>query len=298
MAKTMTRGKQQVLFNYLPGKTFDFEQGPIARVFGIRGNQRTDLNQTVVVRKIAEHAKAWSEPYRPGLKDQVLASPNRFVLLDPIEVEAEMFPKVFRCENNACGQIVDASTRDRLPGERCPRCREGHLSQMRFVKIHRCGAIEPLSPPSCPQCHKRNIGLSTRGSERISAFRWICHDCGHAFALFAGYCRQCSWPDNSSDPRAKSMDIEVHRAGRTYYPQTTVLLNIPHRELESFFQRPDWQLIVAAKFLELQEVAERQLSDWGSSADQGNSDSAGLSGNQLDAILAGGASPEEIVARL
>jgi hypothetical protein len=94
------------------------------------------------------------------------------------------------------------------------------------------------------------------------------------------------------------MDIEVHRAGRTYYPQTTVLLNIPHRELESFFGRPDWEIIVAAKFLGLQEVKGRGLSDWGSNTQESNSNSSGISGSQLDAILAGGASPEEIVARL
>jgi len=44
------------------------------------------------------------------------------------------------------------------------------------------------------------------------------------------------------------MSIEVHRAGRTYYAQTTTLLNIPRRQLDAFFNLSDWGAIAAAKF--------------------------------------------------
>jgi len=296
MAKTMTRGKQQVLLNHLPGKTFDFQGGPIARVASIRGYPNPSINESVVLRRVAAQARAWPPELRPALSDTTLNSPGRFVLLDPLEVEAEMFPKVFRCQNQACNRIVDYSSRNGAPPERCPVCKEGKLAQMRFVKIHRCGALEPLVPPSCPQCHAREIGLSMRGSERISAFRWVCAKCGNAFPLFGGNCRNCDWPSTPADPRIKTMDIEVHRAGRTYYPQSCVLLNIPYKEFEGLFANANWPLIVASKFLGMPEFADKPLTTFG--VGQSVTTRAGLSDKDLDSIFAEGLSEQEILEQV
>ncbi len=295
MAKSMTRGKQQILLNYLPGKTFDFQSGPISRVTSIRGFPRTDLNETVVLQRVAKHARAWPAHLRPALSDRVIDSADKFVLIDPVEVEAEIFPKVFRCQNSSCGYVLDYSNRDGVPHtDRCPVCSQGKVAQLRFVKIHRCGAIDAFAPTSCPRCHKRKIALSTRGSERISGFRWVCMDCGHAFALFGGPCRHCEWPSDSSNPQIRSMDIEVHRAGRTYFPQSAVLLNIPHRELEGLFNHPSWEMIVAAKYLELPAVRDRPLASYGPGAAR----SGGINPADLDSIFAQGLSNDEILRRV
>jgi hypothetical protein len=82
------------------------------------------------------------------------------------------------------------------------------------------------------------------------------------------------------------MDIEVHRAGRTFYAHTTVLLNIPHRELDAFFGLPEWPCIASAKFLGMQEVVDKTLISYcTSSQSQENSQSTGLSGNDLDELM-------------
>jgi len=296
MIKPMHRGKQQVLLNYLPGKTFDFQGGPIARVTSIRGYQTQTLNENVVLRKVRAQARAWSADLRPALSDRTLDNPARFILIDPLDVEAEMFPRVFRCQNPQCHRVIDYSNRDSLPPEHCPACREGKLAQLRFVKIHRCGALEPLVPPACPECKSRNIGLAMRGSERIQAFRWICSKCGNAFQLFGGQCRQCEWPADSSDPRIGDMSIEVHRAGRTYYPQSTVLLNIPYKELEGLFANPNYPLIVASKFLGMSGFVDRPLASFSSA--QSGAPRTGISSSDLDAIFAEGLSQDQILEQV
>lgn len=296
MTKSMKRGKQQILLNHLPGKTFDFQGGPISRVASIRGYPSQTLNENVVLRRVKTQARAWDAALRPALSDRTLDNPGRFVLLEPTEVEAEMFPKVFCCQNTQCRRVIDYSNRDGIPPERCPACREGKLAQMRFVKIHRCGALEPLVPPACPECRCRDIGLAMRGSERIQAFRWICSKCGNAFPLYGGQCRHCEWTADSSDPRIKDMSIEVHRAGRTYYPQSTVLLNIPYKELEGLFANPSYPLIVASKFLDMPGFADRPLASFG--AAQSGAARAGISNNDLEAIFAEGLSQEEILKQV
>jgi len=135
-----------------------------------------------------------------------------------------------------------------------------------------------------------------RGSERIQAFRWVCAQCGNAFALFGGLCRQCDWPANPSDPRIKDMSIEVHRAGRTYYPQAAVLLNIPYKELEGLFANPKWPLIVASKFLGMAGFGDRPLARLGTA--QSGPPRAGISDGDLDSIFAEGLSPDQILEQV
>ena len=109
MGRKMTRGKQQILFNYLPGRTFDFDKNvTIARVTKIKGVVRTDLNAQLILNKISEEAQAWQPEFRPALRDEILRDPNRFVLLEPATVSAEIFPRVFWCQNQHCGRVIDA----------------------------------------------------------------------------------------------------------------------------------------------------------------------------------------------
>jgi len=285
MGRKMSRGKQQVLFNYLPGRTFDFEGGTIARVNSIRGRQRDDLNVFLLLRRIAEDARAWSPDFRLSLRDEVLNDPSRFVLIEPESVEAELFPKVFWCDNRRCGRVFDYSNSDQLPQTSCRTCHTGKLVQLRFIKVHRCGELKELLPPFCQRCHTSNhMALDTRGSERFDNFRWVCRQCNTRLKLFYEYCGACQWPGNENKNR--KMSIEVHRAGRTFYAHTTTLLNIPHRQLDAFFNLQEWPAIAAAKFLKMPEVANRSLDEFRhTSSSQQSSKDIGLSGNDLDDLF-------------
>jgi hypothetical protein len=99
------------------------------------------------------------------------------------------------------------------------------------------------------------------------------------------------------------MDIEVHRAGRTFYAHTTVLLNIPRSQLDAFFNLPEWPAVAAGKFLRLPEVGNRSLADFvlSTSGQQATQDT-GLSGADLDDLLrrqaSGELTPEQMVAEM
>ena len=82
------------------------------------------------------------------------------------------------------------------------------------------------------------------------------------------------------------MQIEVHRAGRTFYAHSTVLLNIPHRQLDGLLARPDWPAVVASKYLGLPDTAGRSLLDLSQAASARPTRSAGeLSNSQLDDLM-------------
>ena len=255
----MTRGKQQILFNYLPGKTFDFDKSNrLAKVTSIRGIEKIDLNLNLVLQAIERYTSAWDE----NLAKIFHASrPEQFVLLQPTRVFSHIYPKVMWCQEKSCGRVFDYTGSDRLPST-CRNCRKEQLIQLRWIKVHRCGHIEELKPPyRCQKCDSSQFKLDTRGSERITGFRWICAKCNQAFNLFGGYCSACNWQEMTglTDARLKQMSIEVHRAGRTYYPHYVELLNQPGSEMNALLNMDDWQLAAAASFLELPQMQGQSL---------------------------------------
>lgn len=299
MRKTLQRGKQQVIFNHLPQSTLDFGDRVFAKIMRIRGSQATSLNADMVLRKIEEEARAWPEEFRPALRDDILRDPARFVLLDPRDVEAELFPKVFWCDNkSSCGRVFNSGGRASRLQKNCPTCKTGRLNQLRFVTVHRCGELAPLVPPPCPNGHgTSDMALETRGSERIAGFRWMCRRCGTAKDLFAGMCRACQWPD----PQLRTMSIEVHRARRTYYAQYTTLLNVPSNRFNRLLRDSNWPVIVAAKLLDFPELQGQRLEDCGRPSD-GTAEPANVPASQLDELikrqLRGEITAEQLMAEL
>lgn len=263
MPPKMRRGKQQVLLNYLPGKTFDFDRiGVIARVDRVRGTPRSDLNGKLILNAVNEYASAWHEGHRPALRNDVLSQPRRFVLLDPTEVKATMFPPVFWCQLSSCGRVLSVPDGE-APSETCPTCRIGRLVQLRFVRVHRCGALQPLRPFFCGKCNTSyNMALDTRGSERIGNFRWRCLRCRTTYPVFGGRCGECDWtsPVPGVD-RPANANVEVHRAGRTFHSHHVVLLNQPSPELNAFLATSEWEQLAGAAFLDLPELGGRNLSE-------------------------------------
>jgi len=258
MTKKMSRGKHQVLFNYLPGRTIEFERFPtISIISNIRGFECREVNKTIVLNKISEEVRAWHEEFRPTLRDAIINDHSRFVLLEPQAVEARMYPKIFRCDN--CGNVVDYSHSNSLPQSSiCNRCNSGRLFQLRFVQIHRCGLIRPLKPPYCSNCKSsNNYRLDFRNSTRFANFKWICNQCGDQRDVIPDMCN-CNWPDNTQ----RRMEISVHRAHRTFYPHIIDMLNIPQRELDAFINYQDWPVIAAAKYLDLESVQDIDIKNF------------------------------------
>jgi hypothetical protein len=296
MDKIMRRGKRQILFSYLPGKTFAFgKTSEISIIKTIRGDPRTDVSLDFVLNAIEDYARSWRGEFRPALNNNFSKNYHEFILIDPTGAEAEMFPLIFWCQDHDCSRVFDFSNKGLPNSSICPMCKKGKLTQLRWIKFHRCGALQPLRPPFCKRCRSsENIALDIRGSEKISNFRWICKNCGLTFGFFAGRCNECNWTEevpSQADPR--NMVIEVYRASRTFYPHYVVLLNPPKKEMRSFLSLKEWPELAAASLLKLPEMSGKNLLDFESSGNSLNG-AFQISQEQIEELRKKGHTEEQI----
>lgn len=298
MSMKMNRGKNQVMYSYLPGYTFDFDKSyVIAQVESVRGKLNTDLNLNLILEAIKSQIAGW------GKLATIFANAhiNQFVLLEPVKVNAILFPKVFWCQNRNCGRVYDYTRSDETPKQMtCQACKTGKLAQIRFVKIHQCGDIKPLTPPyECSTCHSKNqFALDTRQSERISQFVWICQNCKASSTLFPGLCSSCDWEviSGNSDPLKKRMSIEVHRAGKVFFPHHVVLLNQPSSEMNRFLAINKWQILASAFFMNLPGLESQTIKSISSKYQQSIANPFSLSETEIAKLKGMGKSDEEIDA--
>ncbi len=243
----MRRGRQQILFNFLPGKTFDHESGQaICKVTRFQAEEDTQLNQRYVLDRVAWLLKQWPEERRRGFPDPYRYS-DHYVLAVPTAVESEIFPLLFECTNPACRRVASyqsvrqANTLN--PKLRCQVC-GASLIQLHHVLIHRCGHIRPFIIPRCPQHDYDHMWLDTRGSQKYTQFRWRCRLCNFQQSIIYGRCNDCNLDDRTMRP-------VVHRATASFYPQYRTLINLPGRDLTRILEDPERHWLAIAAYLRL-----------------------------------------------
>jgi hypothetical protein len=245
----MKRGRQQILFNFLPGKTFDHESGrmicQVTRFHPVEEDRR--LNPDYVLTRVARLLRQWDTRQR-GFPDPT-RQPDRYVLASPQAVEAEIFPLLYECINPTCHRVV--SYRDLRqasqvnPDLRCATC-NAPLTQLHHVLIHRCGNIRSFIVPPCQHHRYDHVWLDTRSSQKYTQFRWRCREqgCNWESPVIYGVCPDCNLPNRNMRPL-------VHRATASYYPQYLTLLNLPGRDLRRILADPERHWLAIAAYLRL-----------------------------------------------
>lgn len=273
MNEVFLRGKQQILYNYLPGRVIDFgNTATVAIIRSVSGEKYDQINIQVLLNKIKQQAKSWDELFRPGLEDRIFDDFSQFAIVDPNHVKAKVYPLVLWCENDGCNRLFDFSSQGLPKDNTCPKCKKKSLVQFRFVKAHQCGYLEEVKPPKCPKCHS-DKDISVRGLlvfERFRDFRWYCNSCRAEVSFFGGYCPSCNWKKEERESNGDNQNVErdprllellIFRANRQYYVHSTTLINIPKHDFDSLLASDNWHIITGAKYLNIPSVAQRKLKD-------------------------------------
>jgi hypothetical protein len=194
---TMTRSRTQVLRGYLPGQTFQHEDGPVVRTYRVStNNARVDLD--ILFDNLGRQLDRWRLPIgnRAESFPELPRNVDRYDVLDPVEqAYFDVWPLLLRCTRTSCEKAVyfrdsDAWAAVRSPA-RCDLC-GARREQMPYIQVHGCGRDAPLlEPPRCSVHGDRHVYLKDVGSFIDSAWRCRAPGCNGRYLRNMGQ-RGCS----------------------------------------------------------------------------------------------------------
>ncbi len=266
---SMQRGVSQLLFNYLPNRTVDWEGGlAIVQLGNVRFSSVWEEDRkATLLREISDAFGRWQA--RGGRVDPAYPDPlrdgDRFTVGAPTEIDAAVMQSALICQR--CGQILFDRRHDRTTSIHCsnPECASPRVHQIPFVFVHGCGELVPinewlpatkqaedggpLSPTShpirCPQCHSGDHLYIPGRSERVKDMKVLCRKCNIlVLDRFTCRCHRClrrlnKEPGEATTQRsgtivsALAMRLARYSASDTYYPQTLSLLRLDRPRLRS-----------------------------------------------------------------
>lgn len=210
----------QVLFNYMPARTFDYDGGNwICATVTVDGDPVGDhVNRQRLLQIVRDYVNRWQPSRRMGFPEHF--RDENFAFLVPKAVRFALFPLVFRCLK--CRRIYryrDVNDLDRRnPDLICQRhCgNQGVLRQVYHVFIHECGNIESVEPVRpCPQCSSwDDLILDERRSQKARDFRWRCLKCRVEVGSVVRQCQGCRVQEGEAP---EWMRVVPHRSNNAYY---------------------------------------------------------------------------------
>lgn len=256
----MTRGLGQVLFNYLPEVTFDYERGScICKIAEVRINQEaTDrIDQKRILEDIRDYISRWGS--NSELKQEHTFKPRLFAFGEPEDILFNIYPLVFECRK--CGAAFSYQKEELfLRDPKNYKCRwcGGRLGQIYHILVHQCGEMKSLWVPKCSnpvhKGHDTPVKLDSRGSQKAMDFRWKCIACGGAINVpIYRRCDRCSESieggGEGGGDQSRMRPIP-HRANAAYYTHHITKVNVSREDVQALQEHHDKERILVEAYLE------------------------------------------------
>lgn len=264
----MQRGVSQLLFNYLPQRTVDWEDGlAIVQLGTVRLSASWDEDRkTVLLNEMADLFDRWRA--KGGMIDREFPDPRhepeRYTIGLPSAISASVLSTALICQS--CGQLVVSKKRgDSSSPLVCAHCEKPRVRQLPFVFVHGCGDLIPITewlpftkqnaagelepvnlPLKCPEC-KSNENLYMPGrSDRVKDMKVLCRKCKiQVIDRLKARCHRCLKTISTANKEAGSdtvggelvsrlvMRLARYSASETYYPQGISILRLDRPKIST-----------------------------------------------------------------
>ena len=266
--RPMQRGVSQLLFNYLPYRTVDWEDGlAIVQLGDVKfSTVWEEERKATLLKEIRESFDRWilrGGRVDPAFPPDPVGEYDRFTVGSPGSIDASVLRAALICQG--CGQLIFEKKNHRDVPPHCPNCNGSRIHQIPFVFVHGCGELVPIQewlpaikksgeagglpeatkhPIHCPQCQS-GAHLYIQGwSDRIKDMKVVCRKCKMvALDRFTASCQRClkrfgreGAPANQiggTIASALAMRLARYSASDTYYPQTISVLRLDKPQLTS-----------------------------------------------------------------
>jgi hypothetical protein len=233
MKDTMSRGRSQVIWRYLPGATFRYnESGAWCEVADVTIRDPKPVSVALTA-ALGHELRRWKAITPTGYPDPAL-QPGRYEVGEPYHVYYSVWPTVFTCRR--CGRAHWYSDLDRMRAVNdrlaCRSCREADLlRQVPYAYVCECGRKDTVFIAKHSTDHK--VILEDKGSFEESF--WYCTECHLRLQRNSreglGY-RSCECA-----PRKAKRGV-ILQDTRVYYPQTLQMVEVEPSVLERWRDNP------------------------------------------------------------
>lgn len=226
--------------NYLPGAVMQHRNGMYGYVMGTDTNdERTNtINRELLKEVISEQLQMWRD--MGGEVDANLEAAidnDTLAIRAPDHIFIRPSPLILECtrchlvqqnrgrESDVISRLSGIAKGDN-PDLYCPECR-GRMKQVRFMRIHRCGSLEPIAP--MPQHRGKRLKLIDGGT--FYSTYWVDYDTNQNYGnLISTACDHC---------RNSNLDMRTTRGaairdGRSeiFYPRLSQYLSMTSETTE------------------------------------------------------------------
>ncbi len=252
----MQRGRSQVIWRYMPGATFRYnESGGWCEVSDVTIRNPAPLS-SALAGALSNELRRWQAVGPTGYPDP-LTQPAKFEVGEPYDVRYSVWPTVFTCRS--CGRAHWYRDIDRLRAVNdrmaCQSCRgQAMLRQVPYAYVCECGRKEAVYIQKHEQDHV--IRLVDKGSFQESY--WFCTVCRQPLQRNAreglGF-RGCE-----CQPKKAKRGV-VLQDTRVYYSQSIEIVEVEPITLEHWRQNPRFSDLLLAASLGLTAYQPRHILD-------------------------------------
>ena len=178
MQDEMTRGRSQVIWRYLPGATFRYNDDNAWCIVTDVAMSETRTLDGVLADAVADRLAYWDAIGTTGYPDP-RSQPHKYVVGEPYWVRYDIWPTIFICgkchKMHYWGSVKKLkASNDRLRCSYCGKTDEV-LKQVSFAYVCECGRIDTVFVPKCPSDNQHPVGLVDKQSFQDSY--WYCQTC-------------------------------------------------------------------------------------------------------------------------
>jgi hypothetical protein len=263
----MSRGLGQVLFNYLPESTLDYDKGScICKVAEVRINTEKvkDINKRMILGDIRKYIERWGD--KSELKAGQTFEIHRFAFGEPTEVLFNIYPLVFECRKCRAAFSYKDEKMFLASGPKCRFC-GGRLGQIYHVLVHHCGSMVQLWVPKCKNNPNHRVVLDDKGSQKTRDFRWKCAECNAEIMPINRNCKVCKGEAEEGSEEKLSGDKNLrmrpipHRANAAFYTHHVTRVNVGKGEVDELLHRPDGEQILVDAYLKDSYAIDAMLDE-------------------------------------
>lgn len=255
MRDEMKRGRSQVIWKYLPGAIYRFnDTGGWCKTNEVTLRDPSEPSAALCA-ALQQMLRRWNAIGPTSYPDPI-AQPQKYAAGEPYQVWYSLWPTVFVCRKCGQARYYEDVKRLREVNDRlgCSNCRQQDvLRQVPFAYVCECGRLDSVY---IPKHDHRTIELKDRGSFEESY--WFCSTCGASLRRNSraglGF-RSC---ECRSKKAKRGMILED---SRLYFSQTLSMVEIEPSTLERWKGNARFSDVLLGAFLGIDAYRSEHLLD-------------------------------------